>query len=76
MVRTCESAADLIIANGYDKQLVMDTLQDVYKQAYVKAYKDCTLDFKRAREAKKIAIKKNLSKELDTIDDTRESKWV
>lgn len=76
MVRTCESAADLIIANGYDKKLIEETLKDVYRQAYNKAYKDCTLDFKRAREAKKIAIKKNLSKELDTLDDTRAAKWV
>ena len=76
MIRTCESAADLIIANGYDKRLVEETLKDVYAQAYRKAYKDCTLDFRRAREAKKAAIKKGLSKELDTLDDTRASKWV
>ena len=73
--KTCEDAADAVIAAGGGKSLIIKALHSVFGQGYNRGYRTKTTDVVKAGEAKKKAIDSSFKKELDKIEDVRTAKW-
>lgn len=74
--KTCEDAADAIVANGAGKNIIIQTLKAVFNQGYSRGYTARLSDFRRGREAKRKAMDQSFKAEMDTIDDVIKSKWA
>lgn len=73
--RTCESVAESIVLAGGGKELIMQTMQDIFAQAYNRGYKACNNDHLKARAARKRSTSAGFKKEKDQIDDVKAGKW-
>ncbi|KKM19435.1 hypothetical protein LCGC14_1655710 [marine sediment metagenome] len=75
-IKTCETTADDIIAAGGGHNLIVAALRSLGEQMYNRGYRACTLDHKKRRDSKRVAMDKSFRKELDIIDDVLKSKWA
>ena len=73
--KTCEDAADAIIAAGGGKELIVNTLRSAIEQAWGRGYRARVADSRKAKSAQQRVKDEAFKKEMDIVDDVIRSKW-